>query len=195
MTTRFSAGPFSAGLFSADALAHATGGVMTSPFHATGISIDTRTLQPGDLFVALKTSSGDGHAHVGEALHRGAAGALVHTTDAMPDGAPLLVVGDTLTALTALGAAGRERFQGSVVAVTGSVGKTTTKEMLRTVLGACGATHAAHASYNNHWGVPLTLARLPEDAAYAVIEIGMNHPGRGRDYHGGSRAYRPSRQP
>jgi UDP-N-acetylmuramoyl-tripeptide--D-alanyl-D-alanine ligase len=164
-------------LFSADELAHATGGVMTSPFHATGISIDTRTLQPGDLFVALKTSSGDGHAHVGDALHHGAAGALVHTTDAMPDGAKLLVVGDTLTALTALGAAGRERFQGSVVAVTGSVGKTTTKEMLRTVLGACGATHAAHASYNNHWGVPLTLARLPEDAAYAVIEIGMNHPG------------------
>jgi UDP-N-acetylmuramoyl-tripeptide--D-alanyl-D-alanine ligase len=164
-------------LFTADELSHATGGVMLRPFHAQGISIDTRTLQPGDLFVALKTASGDGHAHVGEALHRGAAGALVHDQHSLPDDAPLLVVGDTLAALTALGAAGRERFEGSVVAVTGSVGKTTTKEMLRTMLSACGPTHAAHASYNNHWGVPLTLARMPEGAAYAVIEIGMNHPG------------------
>jgi UDP-N-acetylmuramoyl-tripeptide--D-alanyl-D-alanine ligase len=164
-------------LFSADDMAHATGGVMTRPFHAQGISIDTRTLVAGDLFVALKTASGDGHAHVAEALHRGAAGAMVHDQTSLPDDAPLLVVGDTQAALTALGAAGRERFQGSVVAVTGSVGKTTTKEMLRTILSACGPTHAAHASYNNHWGVPLTLARMPQEAAYAVIEIGMNHPG------------------
>jgi UDP-N-acetylmuramoyl-tripeptide--D-alanyl-D-alanine ligase len=164
-------------LFTADELAHATGGVMTRPFHAQGISIDTRTLEPGDLFVALKTESGDGHAHVTEALHRGAAGAIVHNQDGMADDAPLLVVGDTLAALTALGAAARERFEGAVVAVTGSVGKTTTKEMLRTALGACGPTHAAHASYNNHWGVPLTLARMPAGFSYAVIEIGMNHPG------------------
>ena len=164
-------------LFTADELAHATGGVMTTPFHAQGVSIDTRTLAPGDLFVALKTASGDGQAHVAEALHRGAAGAVVHSQDGLPDDAPLLVVGDTLAALTALGAAARERFEGAVVAVTGSVGKTTTKEMLRTMLAACGPTHAAHASYNNHWGVPLTLARMPADFAYAVIEIGMNHPG------------------
>jgi UDP-N-acetylmuramoyl-tripeptide--D-alanyl-D-alanine ligase len=164
-------------LFTAEALMHALGGTMTRPFHATGVSIDTRTLQPGDLFVALVTETGDGHEHVGAALERGAAGALVHRQHGLPDDAPLIVVGDTLSGLTALGACARERFTGSVAAITGSVGKTTTKEMLRTVLSESGATHAAHASYNNHWGVPLTLARMPEDFDYAIIEIGMNHPG------------------
>ncbi len=150
---------------------------MSKPFHADGVSIDTRSIQPGDLFVALDTGARDGHDFVAEALHKGAAGALVHRQDGMPDGAPLLVVGDTLAGLTSLGAFSRQRFTGSVVAVTGSVGKTTCKEMLRAMLGACGRTHAAQASYNNHWGVPLTLARLPADFDYAVIEIGMNHPG------------------
>ncbi len=150
---------------------------MTVPFHADGVSIDTRTLQAGDLFVALQTESGDGHLHVADALAKGAAGAMVHRPHDMPDDAKLLVVGDTLAGLTALGAFSRERFTGSVVAVTGSVGKTTTKEMLRLVLGACGRTQASVASYNNHWGVPLTLARLPPDDDYAVVEIGMNHPG------------------
>jgi UDP-N-acetylmuramoyl-tripeptide--D-alanyl-D-alanine ligase len=164
-------------LFSADELMHATGGVMTMPFHVNGVSIDTRTIQPGDLFVALRTATGDGHAHVTEALRRGAAGALVHDQESVPDGAILLVAADTQDALTALGAFARQRFEGSVVAVTGSVGKTTTKEMLRVALSASGMTHAAFASYNNHWGVPLTLARMPHDASYAVVEIGMNHPG------------------
>ena len=99
-----------------------------------------------------------------EALRKGAAGALVHRQENAPDNAPLLVVRDTLAALTSLGDFARQRFEGAVVAVTGSVGKTTTKEMLRTMLSACGPTHAAHASYNNHWGVPLTLARMPPDA-------------------------------
>jgi UDP-N-acetylmuramoyl-tripeptide--D-alanyl-D-alanine ligase len=164
-------------LFTADDLTHAAGGVMTRPFHAGGVSIDTRTLQNGDLFVALQTGARDGHDFVPEALHKGAAGALVHRQHNMPDGAPLLVVGDTLQGLSALGSFARTRFEGSVIAVTGSVGKTTTKEMLRVMLGACGRTHAAHASYNNHWGVPLTLARMPPEFDYAVIEIGMNHPG------------------
>ncbi len=164
-------------LFSADDLMHALGGTMITPFHATGVSIDTRSLQPGDLFVALQTPSGDGHDHVSAALAKGAAGAMVHRQHDMPDDAKLVVVGDTLAGLTALGAFARERFTGSVVAVTGSVGKTTTKEMLRVALGATGRTHAAAASYNNHWGVPLTLARTPPDFDYAVIEIGMNHPG------------------
>ena len=150
---------------------------MLVPFHADGVSIDTRTLQPGDLFVALRSETGDGHGHVAEAFARGAAGAMVHDQAAMPEGAALLVVGNTQEALTALGAFSRTRFQGSVVAVTGSVGKTTTKEMLRTILSASGPTHAAHASYNNHWGVPLTLARMPEDANFAVLELGMNNPG------------------
>ena len=164
-------------LFDAEDLARATGGVMTQPFHATGVSIDSRTVGAGELFVALRTETGDGHAHVGDALRRGAAGALVHREDEAPDGAPLLVTGDTQAALNALAAFARSRFEGDVIAVTGSVGKTTTKEMLRTILSACGATHAAAASYNNHWGVPLTLARMAPEAAYAVIEIGMNHPG------------------
>ncbi len=150
---------------------------MTVPFHADGVSIDTRTLQPGDLFVALQTENGDGHLHVSDALAKGAAGAMVHRPHDLPEDAKLLVVGDTLAGLTTLGAFGRERFTGSVVAITGSVGKTTTKEMLRLMLATSGRTQASVASYNNHWGVPLTLARLPADDDYAVIEIGMNHPG------------------
>ena len=164
-------------LFTADELAHAAAGVMTKPFHVTGVSIDTRTLQPGDLFVALETGGRDGHDFVAEAIHQGAAGALVHKQEGLPEDAPLLIVGDTLEGLSTIGAFARTRFQGSVIAITGSVGKTTTKEMLRVMLGACGSTHAAHASYNNHWGVPLTLARMPETDDFAIIEIGMNHPG------------------
>ncbi len=163
-------------LWTAAALLHATGGAMPTPFDASGVSIDTRSLQPGDLFIALQGTS-DGHAHAATALERGAAGVMVSHVDGLPAGAPALVVPDTLAGLTALGRAGRARFQGRVVAVTGSVGKTTTKEMLRTALSAFGPTHAAEASYNNHWGVPLTLARLPQDAAFCIAEVGMNNPG------------------
>ncbi len=155
----------------------ATGGRATSDFAATGVSIDTRSLRPGDLFVALKAQR-DGHDFVAEALAKGAAAALVSR---IPEGCteadPLLIVPDVLAGLSALGAAGRARATARVVAVTGSVGKTSTKEMLRAVLGGQGKVHAAEASFNNHWGVPLTLARLPADADFAVIEIGMNHPG------------------
>ena len=151
-------------------------GRATAPFQVSGVSIDTRTVQPGDLFVAL-VGERDGHAHVAEAFARGAAAAMVHRAASVPDGAAALVVDDTLTGLWALGAAGRARFGGRVVAVTGSVGKTTTKEMLRAALAPFGRVHAAEASYNNHWGVPLTLARLPRDAAFCVAEIGMNNPG------------------
>ncbi|HET9018784.1 MAG TPA: UDP-N-acetylmuramoyl-tripeptide--D-alanyl-D-alanine ligase [Acetobacteraceae bacterium] len=154
-------------------LAAATGAPAPG-FDATGVSIDTRTLAPGDLFVALVGENGDGHAHVADAFARGAAGAMVHRA---AEGAPLLRVDDTLAGLRALGAFARGRLTGRLVAVTGSVGKTTTKEMLRTMLGAFGATHAAAASYNNHWGVPLTLARMTPDSEFAVSEIGMNHAG------------------
>ena len=163
-------------LWSAQALVAATGGAMPMPFAAQGVSIDTRTLRPGDLFVAL-TGTTDGHAHVATAIERGAAGVMVSDIAAVPPGAPALIVDDTLAGLTALGSAGRKRFQGRVIAVTGSVGKTTTKDMLRTMLAAFGPTHAAEASYNNQWGVPLTLARLPAEAAFCVAEIGMNNPG------------------
>ena len=160
-------------MWRAEDLVAATGGTMAVPFAATGVSIDTRTLQPGDLFVALVGENGDGHDHVAAALAAGAAGALVHR----PTPGATLLVDDTLTGLWALGSFARARFTGRMLAVTGSVGKTTTKEMLRTILSAAGPTHAAHASYNNQWGVPLTLARMPPGAAFAVAEIGTNHPG------------------
>ena len=161
---------------SAEAVA-ATGGSTTRAWSANGVSIDTRTLQPGDLFVALKDVR-DGHEFVAQALSKGAAAAIVsHIPDGLDHSAPLLIVPDVLAALTSLGSAGRARSKAKVVGVTGSVGKTSTKEMLRAVLGGQGRVHAAEASYNNHWGVPLTLARMPQDAQFAVIEIGMNHPG------------------
>ena len=163
-------------LWTAAELQQATGGAMPVPFDATGVSIDTRTLQPGDLFIALHAET-DGHAHTATALAKGAAGILVHDPAAIPPGAPALLVPDTLAALTALGHAARTRFQGRLVAITGSVGKTTTKEMLRTVLAGFGHTHASPASYNNHWGVPLTLARIPPGTRFCVIEIGMNTAG------------------
>ena len=161
---------------SADAQA-ATGGQSTREWTASGVSIDTRTLQAGDLFVAL-TSARDGHEFVAQALENGAAAALVdHRPDGVSADAPLLIVPDVLQALERLAIAARARMRGRVIAVTGSVGKTSTKEMLRDMLSQQGRTHASVASYNNHWGVPLTLARMPADTEFAVIEIGMNHPG------------------
>jgi UDP-N-acetylmuramoyl-tripeptide--D-alanyl-D-alanine ligase len=164
-------------LWSSTDAAAATGGRNTADWQASGVSIDTRTLQPGDLFVALKDVR-DGHDFVAQALEKGAAAALVSL---VPEGvsptAPLLVVPDVLQALADLGKAGRARTNARVVGVTGSVGKTSTKEMLRAILSGQGKTHAAEASYNNHWGVPLTLARMPVETDFAVIEIGMNHPG------------------
>ncbi len=156
----------------------ATGGkVLGGDWSVDGVSIDTRTLQPGDLFVALKAAR-DGHEFVAQALKNGAGAALVsHIPEGVAEDAPLLLVDDVLPALEALGVAARARTTARVVAITGSVGKTSTKEMMRAVLAPQGKTHAAEASYNNHWGVPLTLARMPADADFAVIEIGMNHPG------------------
>jgi UDP-N-acetylmuramoyl-tripeptide--D-alanyl-D-alanine ligase len=148
-------------------------------WRATGVSIDTRTLEPGDLFVALKGPKHDGHDHVAAALESGAAAALVERAPAgaAPD-APLVVVGESLAALEKLGRASRARNTSArVVAVTGSVGKTGTKEALKLAFESQGQTHASAGSYNNHIGVPLTLARLPATAAFGVFEIGMNHAG------------------
>lgn len=164
-------------LWTSEEAVAATGGRVTGAWSATGVSIDTRTLARGDLFVAL-TAARDGHDFVADALARGAAAALVsRVPEGVAPDAPLLIVDDVQAALEALGRAARARFEGRVVAVTGSVGKTSTKDMLRIVLGAFGPVHAAEKSYNNHWGVPLTLARMPRDARFAVIEIGMNAPG------------------
>jgi UDP-N-acetylmuramoyl-tripeptide--D-alanyl-D-alanine ligase len=162
---------------SADADA-AAGGASTFPWQATGISIDTRTLAPGDLFVALTGPRVDGHDFVTDAFARGACAAMV---DRRPPGSdnelPLLIVRDTMAALDGLGVAARKRGSARVVAVTGSVGKTGTKEALRQALSRLGPTHASAGSLNNHWGVPLSLARMPPDSRYGVFELGMNHPG------------------
>jgi UDP-N-acetylmuramoyl-tripeptide--D-alanyl-D-alanine ligase len=145
----------------------------------SGVSIDSRTLQGGDLFFAIKGETHDGHDHVARAFDSGAAAAVVSHERAGRLAAlgPSFAVEDTLKALERLGVAARARSRARIVAVTGSVGKTTAKEMLRAMLAACGSTHASAASYNNHWGVPLTLARMPANSGFGVFEIGMNHAG------------------
>jgi UDP-N-acetylmuramoyl-tripeptide--D-alanyl-D-alanine ligase len=160
---------------SADAEA-ATLGTATRAFSAGGLSIDTRTLKAGDLFVALKGDNRDGHDFVHAAFDAKAGAALVSRRLDGIDG-PLLVVASTQRGLEDLAVASRARSDAKIVAVTGSAGKTTTKEMLRLAFGALGVTHASAASYNNHWGVPLSLASLPREARYGVFEIGMNHFG------------------
>ncbi|KQY99968.1 UDP-N-acetylmuramoylalanyl-D-glutamyl-2, 6-diaminopimelate--D-alanyl-D-alanine ligase [Pseudolabrys sp. Root1462] len=144
----------------------------------TGISIDTRTIAKGEAFFAL-TDARDGHDFVEAALQAGAGVAVVarERRSRFAADAPLLLVDDVLEALRDLGRAARARTDARIVAVTGSVGKTGTKEALRLALSADGATHASAASYNNHWGVPLSLARCPADVKYAIFEIGMNHAG------------------
>ena len=167
----------SAPLWTSLKMEEATGGRALRPFEVSGISIDTRTLQKGDLFVALADAR-DGHDFVADALAKGAAGALVNRCPPGVDkSSPLLVVTDVFEALQALAVAARARTHARIVAVTGSVGKTGTKDMLHTMLVAQGRTHSATASFNNHWGVPLTLARMPRTTEFAVIEIGMNAPG------------------
>lgn len=148
------------------------------PGPITGVSIDTRTLRPGDLFFAIADQR-DGHDFVADALSRGAAACVVAADRAPSLQAlgPLLVVPHTLPALEALGQAARARTQARCVAITGSVGKTGAKEAMRLLLSRSGKTHASAASYNNQWGVPLTLARMPQDADFGVFEIGMNHAG------------------
>src|SRR6185312_12782747 len=152
----------------------ATLGKASRDFAVTGISIDTRTLKAGDLFVALKGAR-DGHEFVNAAFQAKASAAMVSRLSA--SSGPLLVVADTQRGLEDLARASRARSHAKIVAVTGSAGKTTTKEMLRLCCNALGRTHASAASYNNHWGVPLSLASMPRDAEYGVFEIGMNHAG------------------
>jgi len=142
-----------------------------------GVSIDTRTLKPGDLYIAIRGETHDGHAFIPEAVAKGAVVAIV---DHVVDGVALsyqIVVRDTLKALTQLGAFARARTKATIIAITGSVGKTSTKELLGHVLGAFGVTFASPASYNNHWGLPLSLALMPRNAMYGIFEIGTNHRG------------------
>ena len=168
-------------LWTSDAMAFAmragTNGAL--PDAISGISIDSRTLAPGEAYFAIRGAVHDGHDFVDAALKAGAGLAVVEKAQQskFASGAPLLVVDDVLAALVDLGRASRARFDGQVIAVTGSVGKTSTKEALLHVLAGQGQTHASAASFNNHWGVPLSLARCPAGARFAVFEIGMNHAG------------------
>ena len=156
--------------------ARAAAGVL--PADVNGISIDSRTVGKGDAFFAIKGDNRDGHEFVEGALKAGAALAVVSSAQRarFPD-APLLIVPDVFEALRGLARAARERMRAKVIAVTGSVGKTGTKEALNLALSADGETHASVASYNNHWGVPLSLTRCPATVKYGVFEIGMNHAG------------------
>jgi len=144
----------------------------------SSVSIDSREIQPEALFVAIKGDVHDGHDFVVKALEQGAAAALVSEAyHARNGGERLIVVPDPLEALTKLAVSARARSRAQIIAVTGSAGKTTTKEALRTALSTAGETHASVKSFNNHWGVPLTLARLPREARFGIFEIGMNHAG------------------
>src|SRR5438067_8330188 len=149
------------------------------PRSIMGLSIDTRTIALGEAFFAINGDNRDGHDFVTAALEAGAGLAVIaaHKRGNFPDRAPLVVVADVLEGLRDLARAARVRTRAKIIAVTGSVGKTGTKEALRLALSRSGETHASLASYNNHWGVPLSLARCPESARYAIFEMGMNHQG------------------
>ena len=149
------------------------------PADVVGISIDSRTLRPGEAFFAIKGDKHDGHDFVHAALSAGAALAVIAAEQAgrFGEDSPFLVVNDVLGAMRALARQARAHTSARIVAVTGSVGKTGTKEALRLALAGQGATHASVASYNNHWGVPLTLCRCPAAARFGIFEIGMNHAG------------------
>jgi UDP-N-acetylmuramoyl-tripeptide--D-alanyl-D-alanine ligase len=168
-------------LWSVEAMMQAMAAAPSGPLPAGvgGISIDTRSIAPGEAFFAIAGENRDGHDFVPAALAAGAGLAVVAADrrSRFPAPAPLLVVDDVLAALGELARAARARSPARFLGVTGSVGKTGTKEALRLALAADGETHASVASYNNHWGVPLSLARCPQTARYAVLELGMNHAG------------------
>lgn len=168
-------------LWTVEELLKATGGRLHGAVtkRLDAVSIDSRAVKDGDIFIAIKGERHDGHDFVAGALTAGAGlGVVSRVSPAMTAAGPVLEVAeDPLRGLENMGRAARQRCHGQIVAVTGSVGKTSTKEMLRVALSASGATHASAASFNNHWGVPLTLARMPRETAFGVFEIGMNHAG------------------
>src|SRR4051812_3089393 len=162
-------------LWTSEEIAAATGGSASASFEVTGVTFDSREVSRGDLFVAMPGTVHDGHKFVDSAFAAGAAGAIA----SQPVAGPHVLVDDTFAALEALGRAARERAQAAIFGVTGSVGKTSTKEALFAALDRCrpGKVHRSVKSYNNHTGVPLSLARMPRDADYAVLEMGMNNRG------------------
>ena len=162
-------------LWTSREIASACGGTVRADFEVTGVTFDSREVRPGDLFIALKGETTDGHRFVDGAFDAGAAGVLVSREDERPS----VRVADTTRALGDRGRASRARSRAAIIGVTGSVGKTSTKEALFAALdrAAPGRTHRSVKSYNNHTGVPLSLARMPRDARYGVLEMGMNHAG------------------
>ncbi|HEX5238753.1 MAG TPA: UDP-N-acetylmuramoyl-tripeptide--D-alanyl-D-alanine ligase [Sphingomicrobium sp.] len=162
-------------LWTSDEIAAATGGTASASFEVTGVTFDSREVQPGDLFVAMPGTVHDGHKFVDGAFAAGAAGAIV----SQPVAGPHVLVGNTFAALQALGRASRERVNATILGVTGSVGKTSTKEALYAALdrNCPGKVHRSVKSYNNHTGVPLSLARMPRQAEFAIFEMGMNNAG------------------
>jgi len=156
----------------------ATGGRTAAAWTATGVSIDSRNIEPGDLFIAIRGENSDGHDFVRDALAKGAAAAMVaEDWKDTPADAPLLIVSDPEAGMADLARAARARTKARIIGVTGSVGKTSTKEMLALALGTLGRTTATQGNLNNHWGLPLSLARLPRNAEFGIFELGMNHPG------------------
>ncbi|HUQ12784.1 MAG TPA: UDP-N-acetylmuramoyl-tripeptide--D-alanyl-D-alanine ligase, partial [Novosphingobium sp.] len=162
-------------LWTSNEIAAATGGTPSAPFEVAGLTFDSREVGPGDLFVAMPGTVHDGHKFVDAAFGAGATGAIV----SQPVSGPHVLVEDTFAALEALGRAARERSRATILGVTGSVGKTSTKEALYAALARNrpGTVHRSVKSYNNHTGVPLSLARMPRDAEFAVFEMGMNNRG------------------
>ncbi|EUB96132.1 UDP-N-acetylmuramoylalanyl-D-glutamyl-2,6-diaminopimelate/D-alanyl-D-alanyl ligase [Rhizobium sp. CF080] len=168
-------------LWTSEDLTSAMGGrpIGSLPAGITGISIDSRSIGQDEAFFAIKGDRVDGHDYASLAVANGATLIVVNEAKLPALGklsVPMIVVEDVLAALGKLALAARARSRARIVAITGSVGKTTTKEMLRHALAPSGKVHAAVASFNNHWGVPLTLARMPADCDFGVFEIGMNHP-------------------
>lgn len=162
-------------LWTSQDIAAAVGGKASAAFAVSGVAFDSREVGPGDLFVAMKGEAADGHAYVDTAVAAGAAGAIV----CAPVAGPHVLVEDSFAALQALGVAARARVSAGIVGVTGSVGKTGTKEALFHALDRAhpGRVHRSVKSYNNHVGVPLSLSRMPQDSAFGVFEMGMNHAG------------------
>lgn len=164
-------------LWSSNEIGTATQGRVTGEWSVTGVSIDNRALEPGELFLALSGEHYDGHDHAGVALRKGAGGLMLsHEVGDLGENAPVVMVANGMKALADLAHAARKRSAAKIIGITGSVGKTTTKEMLYHLGKAQLATHATAGNFNNHIGLPLTLARMPRSAALGVFELGMNHP-------------------
>jgi UDP-N-acetylmuramoyl-tripeptide--D-alanyl-D-alanine ligase len=155
----------------------ASGGISSAPWSASGVSIDTRTLVKGDLFIAIRGDQFDGHNFIQSAINQGASAILLDTMPKQPIGIPYIKTNDTFKALQDLSRYARNRTDATIIAITGSVGKTSTKEALKLAFSSLGPTMANKGGLNNHLGLPLSLARLPKETKYGIFEMGMNHPG------------------